>query len=169
MPTVYGSIFIKKPVVNPISYAEAVEEALCFGWIDSKPGLVDDIKSKLYYSPRNPKSKWSALNKTRVDTLTAQGLIYPAGQKMIDLAKQTGTWDALNDVDNLLIPNDLQEALAALPNATAHFEAFPRSVKRGILEWIMNAKTTETRQKRIVETATLAEQNVRANQYVKKA
>jgi uncharacterized protein YdeI (YjbR/CyaY-like superfamily) len=162
--------FYKKASGKPaLSYDEAVEEALCFGWIDSKPGTVDDITSKQYYSPRNPKSNWSALNKTRVEKLTAQELIYPAGQKMIDLAKQTGTWDALNDVDNLLIPNDLQEALATLPDATTHFEAFPRSVKRGILEWIMNAKTSETRTKRIVETATLAGQNIRANQYVKKS
>ncbi len=161
--------FYKKNSGKPVlPYAEAVEEALCFGWIDSKPGLVDDITSKLYYTPRNPKSYWSALNKTRIEKLTAQGQIYPEGQRMIDLAKQTGTWDALNDVDNLLIPNDLQEALATLPNATTYFEAFPRSVKKGILEWIMNAKTTDTRQKRIVETATLAGQNIRANQYVKK-
>jgi uncharacterized protein YdeI (YjbR/CyaY-like superfamily) len=161
--------FYKKSSGKPhLSYAEAVEEALCFGWIDSTPNTVNDEMSKQYYAQRNPKSNWSKLNKERVEKLTAANLILPAGQKMIDLAKETGTWDALNDIDNLLIPNDLQTALSVLPHAASNFDAFPKSAKKVILEWIMTAKTTETRLKRITETATLADQNIRANQYVKK-
>ena len=148
-----------------ITYEEGVLEALCFGWIDSKPNKFDDERSLLYYSPRNPRSKWSALNKTRVTQLLQQGLMMPEGQRMIDLAKETGTWNALDEVDALLIPADLQAALLENPPAEANFLAFPKSTKRGILEWILNAKRPETRAKRITETATLAAQNIRANQF----
>jgi uncharacterized protein YdeI (YjbR/CyaY-like superfamily) len=162
-------VYYKKSSGKPhLSYDEAVEEALCFGWIDSKPNTLNEEMSKQYYAPRNPKSNWSKLNKTRVAQLIESGKMTNAGMKMIDLAKKTGTWDALNDVDNLFIPDDLQAALTSLPEAEKHFNAFPASTKKGILEWILNAKTIETRMKRIIETATLAAQNIRANQYVKK-
>jgi uncharacterized protein YdeI (YjbR/CyaY-like superfamily) len=162
-------VYYKRSSGKPhLNYGEAVEEALCFGWIDSKPNTLDAEKSKQYYSPRNPKSNWSKINKDRVDILLAANLIMPQGLKMIELAKQTGTWSALDVVDNLLIPSDLAEALNKYPPAVANFDAFPRSVKKGILEWILNAKTPETRAKRINETATLASQNIRVNQYVKK-
>jgi uncharacterized protein YdeI (YjbR/CyaY-like superfamily) len=161
-------VYYKKSSGKPhLSYDEAVEEALCFGWIDSTPNKINDEMSKQYYAPRNSKSKWSKLNKTRVDKLLELGLMTDAGMKMIDLAKKTGTWDALNDVDNLVIPEDLQLALQSLTHAEKNFNAFPPSTKKGILEWILNAKTPETRSKRILETATLAAQNIRANQYVK--
>ncbi|HEY0111109.1 MAG TPA: YdeI/OmpD-associated family protein [Fibrella sp.] len=150
-----------------ITYEEGVLEALCFGWIDSKGNKFDNDRSLLYYSPRNPRSNWSALNKTRVVMLLEQGLMMPAGQHMIDLAKQTGTWTALEEVDALTIPDDLQSALLANPPAEANFMAFPKSAKRGILEWILNAKRPDTRAKRIAETAALAAQNIRANQFQK--
>jgi uncharacterized protein YdeI (YjbR/CyaY-like superfamily) len=162
-------MYYKKSSGKPhLSYDEAVEEALCFGWIDSTPNKINDEMSKQYYAPRNPKSNWSKLNKTRVDKLLELGLMTDTGMKMIDLAKKTGTWDALNDVDNLVIPEDLQSTLQSLTHAETNFNAFPPSTKKGILEWILNAKTPETRSKRILETATLAAQNIRANQYVKK-
>ncbi len=148
-----------------ITYAEGVLEALCFGWIDSKGNKFDSERSLLYYSPRNPRSNWSALNKTRVVQLSEQGLMTPAGQRMIDLAKETGTWTALEAVDALVIPDDLQTALQASPPAEANFQAFPKSIKQGILQWILNAKRPETRAKRIAETATKAAQNIRANQF----
>lgn len=162
-------VFYKKSSGKPhLSYEEAVEEALCFGWIDSKPGKLDDERSMQYYSPRKPKSNWSKINKERVERLTAAGLMTESGLKMVELAKQTGTWAALDEVEELIVPPDLQAELEAQPTAAMHFGAFPRSVKRGILEWIMNAKTPETRQKRIAETVRLAAENIRANQYVKK-
>jgi uncharacterized protein YdeI (YjbR/CyaY-like superfamily) len=162
-------ISYKKTSGKPhISYAEGVEEALCFGWIDSIARTVDTEKSKLYYSPRKPKSNWSKLNKERVEKLTAANMIMEAGHKMIDLAKKTGTWSALDGVSNLEIPEDLKAALQTFENAEKYFTAFPPSVKKGILEWVLNAKTTETRMKRIIETASLANDNKRANQYVKK-
>lgn len=162
-------VFYKKGSGKPyLSYDEAVEEALCFGWIDSKPGKLDDERSMQYYAPRKPKSNWSKINKERVERLTAAGLMTENGLKMVELAKQTGTWAALDEVEALIVPPDLQAELEALPPAATHFAAFPRSVKRGILEWILNAKTAETRQKRIAETVRLAAENIRANQYVKK-
>ncbi|RYF67858.1 MAG: hypothetical protein EOO39_20450 [Cytophagaceae bacterium] len=151
-----------------ISYAEGVMEALCFGWIDSKPNKFDGERSLLYYSPRKPRSNWSGLNKVRVAQLIEQGLMTPAGQRMIDLAKETGTWTALEEVEAVVIPADLQSVLQANPPAEANFLAFPKSIKQGILQWILNAKRPETRAKRILETATLAAQNIRANQFVKK-
>jgi uncharacterized protein YdeI (YjbR/CyaY-like superfamily) len=159
-------VFNKKSSGKPhVSYEEGVEEALCFGWIDSKGGLVDNERSKLYYAPRNPKSNWSRPNKERIERLTAAGLMREAGLKMVEIAQKTGTWTALDEVENLVIPDDLQAELNKWPAAMAYFLAFPRSAKRGILEWILNAKTPETRQKRIAETARLANENIRANQY----
>lgn len=152
-----------------VYYDEAVEEALCFGWIDSKSNKRDEESSYLFFARRNPKSKWSALNKRRVDKLLQEGRMAPQGLAVIENAKQSGTWQALDEVEALTVPKDLQQALKKHKAATEHFNAFPRSVKRGILEWISNAKRPETRQKRIEETATLAADNKRAAQYVKKA
>jgi uncharacterized protein YdeI (YjbR/CyaY-like superfamily) len=159
-------VYYKKNSGKPhLSYEEAVEEALCFGWIDSKPNRLDHERSMLYYAPRQPKSNWSRPNKERVARLTAAGLMMPQGLKMVELAQQTGTWEALDQVEDLVTPPDLAAALAAHPTALAHYEAFPRSVKRGVLEWILNAKTPATRQKRVTETAEKAALNLRANQY----
>ena len=151
-----------------VKYDEAVEEALCFGWIDSALRKVDASSSKLLYTPRNLKSNWSALNKTRVDKLITEGLMMPAGLAKVEWAKQNGTWDALNEVSETIIPPDLMVAFEQNPPALAYWEKFSKSSRRGILEWILNAKTAETRTRRILETATLAAQNVKANQYVKK-
>ncbi len=156
----------KKATGKPrIDYDEAVEEALCFGWVDSKPAKLDDERSMLYFAPRRPGTGWSKANKDRVEKLIANGLMMPAGLAKVEAAKQDGSWFRLDSVDALEIPQDLVEALTAYPNAERYFEAFPRSVKRAILEWISNARKPETRAKRIAETARLAEMNVRANQW----
>ena len=148
-----------------LSYDDIVEEALAFGWVDSKPGKVDAEKTKLYLSPRNPTSNWSALNKRRVAKLQDEGLMTKAGLELVAIAKENGSWDALNDVDNLVIPDDLAEEFDKYDAAKANFKAFPPSTQRGILEWIFNAKRDATRQKRIAETARLAQDNERANQW----
>lgn len=156
----------KKATGKPrIDYDEAVEEALCFGWVDSKPAKLDDERSMLYFAPRKPGTGWSQPNKHRVEKLIAAGLMMPAGLARVEAAKRDGSWLRLDAVEALEIPQDLEQALAAYPNARRHFDAFPRSVKRGILEWILNARKPETRAKRIAETAQLAEQNLRANQW----
>jgi uncharacterized protein YdeI (YjbR/CyaY-like superfamily) len=146
-------------------YEEAVEEALCFGWIDSKGNKLDDERSLLWFAPRKPGTGWSKLNKTRIDKLTAEGLMMPAGLAKVEAAKQDGSWNALDSVEALEIPPDLKKAFAANKTAQQYFDAFPRSAKRGILEWISNAKRPETRAKRIEETVSLAGKNIRANQW----
>lgn len=159
-------ISYKKGTGKPrFDYDEAVEEALCFGWIDSKPNKLDDERSLLWFAPRKVRTGWSKLNKDRVERLIEQGLMMPAGLAKIEAAKQDGSWSALDAIEALEIPADLETAFTRYSQAKQNFEAFPRSAKRGILEWIASAKKPETRAKRIEETAQLASQNVRANQW----
>ncbi|GAB4382696.1 MAG: YdeI/OmpD-associated family protein [Elainellaceae cyanobacterium] len=159
----------KKGTGKPrFDYDEAVEEALCFGWIDSKPNKLDEERSLLWFAPRKPRTGWSKLNKERVGRLIEQGLMMPAGLAKVEAARLDGSWNALDAIEALEIPPDLEQALIAQGAAKQNFEAFPKSVKRGILEWIASAKKPETRAKRIQETAQLAAENVRANQWRKK-
>ncbi|MEM7738292.1 MAG: YdeI/OmpD-associated family protein [Deinococcota bacterium] len=151
-----------------VDYDSAVEEALCFGWIDSVPRKLDDMRSMLYFAPRKTGSGWSRLNKQRIDKMLDADLMMPAGLAKLEVAKQDGSWTALDAVENLEIPDDLAAAFAEYDQAASNFEAFPRSAKRGILEWISNAKRPTTRAKRIAETAELAQQNIRANQWPKR-
>ncbi len=148
-----------------VTYEEIVEEALAHGWIDSQARRLDDRRSQLLITPRRPKSGWSRPNKERVARLTAAGLMTPAGLAAIETAKANGAWEALDAVENLTEPDELREALDADAEARRHWDAFPRSAKRGILEWISTAKKPETRTRRISETARLAAQDVRANQW----
>ncbi|MBD1997071.1 YdeI/OmpD-associated family protein [Leptolyngbya sp. FACHB-541] len=159
-------ISYKKATGKPrFDYEEAVEEALCFGWIDSKGNKLDEERSLLWFAPRKPGTGWSKLNKERVERLIAQNMMMPAGLAKVEAAKQDGSWNALDAIEALEIPPDLETALASYAEAKQNFEAFPRSVKRGILEWVAAAKRPETRTKRINETAQLAAQNLRANQW----
>ena len=146
-------------------YDESVEEALCFGWIDSKANKRDHESYYLLFAKRKPQSNWSRLNKERVSRLMEKGLIAPAGLKVIVEAQNNGTWTALDDVENLVIPEDLQIGFSAFPGSSVHFASFPDSVKKGILQWILNAKHEATRKKRILETASLAQKGFRANQW----
>ena len=159
-------ILFKKASGKPrVTYDEVVEEALCFGWVDSKGNKLDDERSMLWMAPRKPGSNWSRLNKTRVEKLFADGQIHAAGLTKIEAAKKDGSWNALDKVEDLEIPPDLEKALKANSDAWVYFDEFPRSAKRGILEWIMNTKKPETRAKRIAETAEQAAKNIRANQW----
>lgn len=150
-----------------IEYDDAVAAALCFGWIDSKPNKLDDERSLLWFAPRKSGTGWSRPNKERIARMQAAGLIHPAGQAKIDAAIADGSWTKLDAVEELVIPEDLAAALAEYPTAAANFLAFPRSTKRGILEWISTARRPETRMRRVAETARLAEQNERVNQWKK--
>lgn len=147
------------------TFAEAGEEGLCFGWIDSLPRAVDDERSMLYFAPRKKGSGWSRVNKERIKRMIAADQMTAAGYRKIEAAKQDGSWSKLDAIENLEIPDDLAAAFKLHPKSAAYFDAFPRSVKRGILEWISNAKREATRAKRIEETARLAAQNERANQW----
>ena len=148
-----------------VYYSEAVDEALCFGWIDSKPNKRDDKSYYQLFSKRNPKSNWSRVNKEKVAVLIEQNLMMPPGLEMIKIAKQNGTWDALNEVEDLVIPEDMMEVFNQHKTALLNWNNFPPSARRGILEWIFNAKRPETRKKRILETVQMANENKRANQY----
>lgn len=148
-----------------VSWDDIVEEVICFGWIDSLPRKLDQERSMLWIAPRKAGSNWSGRNKAVVARLETAGLLAPAGLAKIEAAQADGSWNALDGVENMDVPPDLTEALAQYTDAAANFEAFPRSVKRGILEWILNAKRPQTRQKRIEETARLAQDNIRANQW----
>jgi uncharacterized protein YdeI (YjbR/CyaY-like superfamily) len=156
----------KKSAGKPtISYEESVEEALCFGWVDSKGNKLDDERTMLWFAPRKAGSGWSRPNKARVERLIAQGRMTPAGLAKIEAAKADGSWALLDAVENLEVPDDLAAEFDNYPAARANFDAFPRSARRAILEWIVQAKRPETRANRIAETARLAQENVRANQW----
>lgn len=158
-------IYHKQSGVPSVYYEEAVEEALCFGWIDSKPNKRDEKSYYLFFAPRHAKSNWSRANRERVERLQEEGKMAPAGLRRVKEAKETGTWTALIDVENNVIPADLQAALDRDPQASKHFKDFPPSSKRIILEWILNAKRPATRDKRIRETVEKAARNIRANHY----
>jgi uncharacterized protein YdeI (YjbR/CyaY-like superfamily) len=147
-----------------VSYDESVEEALCVGWVDSKGRKLDDDRTMLWFAPRKPDSAWSRSNKERVARLEAAGSMRPAGRRAIEQAKASGSWTRLDDVEDLVVPDDLAAAFAAHPGSQEHWDAFPRSVKRAILEWIVQARRAETRAKRIAEAAERAGRGERANQ-----
>jgi uncharacterized protein YdeI (YjbR/CyaY-like superfamily) len=156
-------LYNKNSEIASINMAEAVEQALCFGWIDSVANKRDDESRYQYFSPRKPKSNWSKINRERVKKMTDLGLMTPSGQATIDVAKKTGTWTALETVDNRTIPDDLQQAFNKNKKAFQHFQEFSPSSQRMILSWILLAKRPETRAKRIAETVRLAAQNVKAH------
>ncbi len=157
-------VYYKKDSGKPtVTYDEAVEEALCFGWIDSVPNKLDDERFKQLFSPRNIKSPWSKLNKERVARLLENGSITAAGLAKIEVAKENGYWTIYDPVEALEIPDDLQQALMANPLANEYFTAFAPTYKKGILWWVISAKRPKTRQKRVAKTVAMAEQNLKAN------
>lgn len=163
-PSVWLIMFKKATGVKSVTYNEAVDEALCFGWIDSVAYSRDEDSFYQYFTKRKPKSNWSAVNKLKIAALTEAGKMMPAGIAMVELAKKTGTWDGLNEVESLTVPDDLNKAFQKNKKAFKYWEAFPRSAKRAILEWINAAKQEETRKKRIAVTVQSAAENIRANQ-----
>jgi uncharacterized protein YdeI (YjbR/CyaY-like superfamily) len=148
-----------------ITYEESVEQALCFGWVDSKGRALDAERTMLWFAPRKARSGWSRPNKQRVARLLAEGLMTPAGLAVVEAAKADGSWTLLDAVEDLVVPDDLAAAFDAHPPARAHWEAFPRSARRGILEWIVQARRPDTRARRVAETAEKAARNERANQW----
>lgn len=157
-------VFYKKSAGRArISYDDAVEEALCFGWIDSLPRKLDAERSMLLFTPRKAGSGWSKPNKERIERLIAEGLMSEAGQEKIAAAKRDGSWSKLDAAEALEIPPDLAEAFRADETAKDNFARFSPSVRKGILSWIASAKRFETRAARVAKTVALAAQNKRAN------
>ncbi len=141
-----------------IPYEDSIEEALCFGWIDSHVRKYDADRSVLLHTPRKPRSVWSRPNKERVERLIAAGRMEPAGLAAIEAAQANGSWSILDSAEAGEVPDDLAAALAATPGAQAGFDSFTRGSRKAILGWIAMAKRPETRARRIAETARLAAQ-----------
>jgi len=145
-----------------LDYEAAIEEALCFGWVDSTGGRVDDDRGKLYFAPRKPRSGWAATNKARVERLIAAGRMAPAGLAAIERAKANGSWEVLDSVERLEVPSDLAAALEAHPPAATNFAAFPPSARKQLLAWLALAMRPDTRAARIHQVAEAAARNERA-------
>ena len=151
-----------------VAYDDIVEEALCFGWVDSVPRKLDAERSKLLCTPRKKASGWSAINKKRVAALIQSGQMTSAGMAKIEAAQEDGSWFALDEAERGTVPADLEKALAASKSAQKFWAGFPPGVRKQILQWIGTAKTNETRGRRVAETVALAARNERANQWRKK-
>jgi uncharacterized protein YdeI (YjbR/CyaY-like superfamily) len=146
-----------------VRYHEAIEHALCYGWIDSQARKRDADSSCLRFTPRRPHSTWSRVNRQRAARMIELGLMTEPGQALIELARASGTWQVLPDAESSAIPDDLRELLDRNEAARKNFQNFPPSSKRLILEWIVTARKPDTRQRRINQTVTLAEVNIRAH------
>ena len=144
-----------------LPYEEAVEEALCFGWVDGTASTVDEDRGKLYFAPRKPNSGWAATNKARVQRLVAAGRMAPAGLAAIERAKANGSWELLDSVERLEVPPDLAAALEALPQAATNFAAFPPSARKQALTSLVLARRPETRADRVRRIAEAAARNER--------
>jgi len=163
-----GSVWLvtfKKPHPAYLPFGEAVEELICWGWIDSAVRGVDADRMRHLISPRKPGSAWSAVNKAIVARMRAAGRMQPAGEAAVARAVANGMWTFLDDVERLEVPPDLAVALDGAPRAV--WDAYPRSVKRGVLEWIKQAKTAPTRAKRVAETAGAAAQGQRPKPFAR--
>lgn len=147
-----------------LPYEAVIEEALCFGWVDSTVRTLDSERSMMLMTPRKPTSTWARTNKDRVERLLAAGLMQPAGIAAVEAAKANGSWTVLDSVDALEVPDDLAAALDAEPGARAAYEGFSPSNRKMILWWVKSAKRPETRERRIAETARLAARGIPANQ-----
>jgi len=159
-------IFYKKKSPNPnLSWSEAVDEALCFGWIDSTKKAIDSEKYKQYFCKRKPKSNWSKINKDKVKVLIKQGLMEERGYKSIEVAKENGSWTILDEVEALVIPEDLKEEFANHKGSMEYFDSLSKSAKKILLYWVVSAKRKATRQKRILEIAENASKNLKPKQF----
>lgn len=141
-----------------LTWSDAVDVALCFGWIDSKKIRIDDQTSHQFFSRRKAGSTWSAINKDKVTRLTGEGLMAPAGLNSIRQAQEDGSWTLLDTVEALVIPPDLQKALEAFEGAEAYFQSLSKTMRKMLLQWLVLARRPETRQKRVAEIARNASQ-----------
>ena len=145
-----------------LDYEAAVEEALCYGWVDSTGGRVDDERGRLYFAPRKARSVWAASNKARVARLIADGRMQPAGLAAIERAKANGWWGILDSAERLEVPPDLAAALAGHPPAATEFAAFAPSARKMLLSWVATAQRPETRAARVAKVAEAAARGERA-------
>ena len=155
-------VFYKVTSEQPsMRWEEAVQVAICYGWIDSTVRKIDEDRRKQYFCKRNAKSVWSAVNKAYIEQLVQDGLMHKSGHKSIEIAKENGSWTALDDVENGIIPDDLQAAFKNNPKAFENYENFARGYRKSYLYWLNQAKREGTRQKRIEQIIALCEQNLK--------
>ena len=153
-------IFYKVSSNQPsMRWEEAVKVAICYGWIDSTVKKIDDERRKQYFTPRKTKSVWSKLNKTYIEQLIADNLMHTSGLKSIEIGKKNGSWDALNDVDNEVIPPELKASFKKQPIAYKNYQNFAPSYRKGYLYWLHSAKRDITRLKRVEEIIALCNDN----------
>lgn len=138
---------------RPFDYEAAVCEALRYGWIDAVQRPLDDVRTMQWFAPRRPASGWSRPNKLRIERLEREDRLEPAGRAVVDAARSNGTWQLLDEVEDLVVPDDLAAALSALPGARETWDAFPPSVRKQALAWIVLAKRVETREARVADVA----------------
>lgn len=151
-------VFYKKgSEKKSISWSESVDVALCFGWIDSKKIKIDEETSHQFFSRRKSNSTWSKINKTKIQLLIEEGLMTDAGFDSVERAKQNGSWTILDEVEELIIPKDLEIRFDGKPNAKEYFLNLSKSNRKAILQWIVLAKRPYTRLKRIAEIVGLAD------------
>lgn len=159
-------IFNKKQAdKSRLSWSNSVDEALCFGWIDSKAKTIDENQYMQFFSKRKPKSVWSKINKEKIQRLISEGLMAPAGYAAIEVAKQNGSWSIFDEAEAMTIPDDLASALADQPVAQAFFLGLSKSARKAIMQWLVLARLPETRQRRITEIVTLAGQQQKPKQF----
>lgn len=149
---------------DSMRWEEAVKVALCYGWIDSTVKSLGNGKRRQYFTPRNDKSVWSALNKKYIDELIAEDLMHESGLNKIETAKQNGSWTALDDVENGVIPEDLQLAFDENQLAYSNYQNFAPSYRKSYLYWLNQAKRETTRQKRIDEIIQLCSKNIKSRE-----
>ncbi|WP_114748553.1 YdeI/OmpD-associated family protein [Pleomorphovibrio marinus] len=143
-------------------WEEAVKVALCFGWIDSTAKSLGNGKRRQYFTPRKPKSVWSAINKAYVETLIAEGLMHESGLRSIEIAKENGSWNSLDHVENGIIPEDLEAAFNMHPDAFHNYQNFSPSYRKNYLYWLNQAKREETRKERISEIIDYCKRNIKS-------
>ncbi|MBI3233726.1 MAG: YdeI/OmpD-associated family protein [Bacteroidetes bacterium] len=159
-------MYYKKRTNKPsIVWSDAVDEALCFGWIDSTARTIDEERYIQYFTKRKATSVWSKINKEKVARLIATGMMAEAGMKTIEIAKQNGKWEILDEVEELVVPIELEHKLKSNPIAEEFFMGLSKSVKKSILQWLMLAKRPETKQKRMDEIVDLAGQKLKPKQF----
>ncbi|MGC4039889.1 MAG: YdeI/OmpD-associated family protein [Flavobacterium sp.] len=143
-------------------WEDAVQVAICYGWIDSTVKKLDDERRRQMFTPRKDKSVWSKLNKTYIEKLIAENLMHESGLKKIETAKQNGSWESLDSVENLQIPKDLEAAFAQNKTALDNYNNFSKSYRKSYLYWLNQAKREETRANRITEIISLCEHNIKS-------
>ena len=148
-----------------VPYEDVVLECLAVGWVDSLPRRVDAERTRLLCTPRAPGSAWSRANKERVARLEAEGRMTSAGRAVVDAARADGSWSLLDDVEDLVVPDDLGAAFERHPGSRERWEAFSRSDRRGVLEWLVQARRPATRERRVDATAEAAAQGHVANRW----